>query len=303
MIPGEYLNIFKYLIIIYIFLIPKFNININNIILKILLISLIIYIIKIDIILGALLMFGLLLNIHYINNIHNKIELYENAEKIPKIIYFCNKNISEKDLLSANNWKVLNPEYEIKLYDDEMIGNYLLLEYGQLYKNIFNFIQDGPIKADFWRLCILYKTGGVYSDIDNLPLVPLSSFIDKDVDFVTCSSYINYSFNPNFIMSTKNNIILKNCIDWYINKYNNKDKYEYWEWSIMNNFTHTLHLENYTKNWGIYNLDNMKIQIIEECPGMIDGEYDKGDSHNIYNNIRVFNNRQPGWNHELHKFD
>ena len=120
----------------------------------------------------------------------------------PKVIYLCNKTIGAKDILSSNNWKKLNPEYEIKLYDDEMIQLFLLEQYGYFYKNIFDYLKDGPIKSDFWRLCILYKKGGIYSDIDNVPLVKLSDFIENDVDFVTCSTYWRFNFNPNFIIST-----------------------------------------------------------------------------------------------------
>ena len=215
----------------------------------------------------------------------------------PKIIYFCNKQICEKDIILSNNWKKLNPEYEIKLYDDEMIKFFLLNEFDKLHENIFDFLKDGPIKADFWRICILYKYGGIYSDIDNIPLVKLSEFIEKDVEFVTCSSYWIYKFNPNFIISTKNNIILKKCIDWYVNKYIKKTKYDYWGWSIMNCFTQNLYLEKYNKKSGIYYLDNLKIQILEECCG--NGHY---DAHNIYNNKRIFNNRNPNWDASLHKF-
>lgn len=216
----------------------------------------------------------------------------------PKIIYFCNKKNCEKSLISTNAWKKLNPEYEIKLYDDEMIQLFLLEEYEELYKNIFDYLSDGPIKADFWRLCILYKKGGVYSDIDNVPLVKLSEFIESDIDFVTCSSYWHYNFNPNFIISDKENIILKNCIDWYVNKYNNKDRYDYWDWSVMNSFNQTLHIENYNKECGVYQLYNMKIQIIKECQGS--WHY---DDHNIYNGTRVFNNRSCEWNHNSHSFN
>jgi len=216
----------------------------------------------------------------------------------PKVIYFCNKIITENDILSSNNWKKLNPEYEIKLYDDEMIKSFLLEEYGELFKNIFEFLKDGPIKADFWRICILYKNGGIYSDIDNMPLIKLSGFIEKNIDFATCSSYWRYNYNPNFIISKKDNIILKSCICWYVNKYMNKHKYDYWDWSIMNAFTQTLHLEKYKKEYGVYKLNDMRVQIIKEVKGR-----NHQDDHNIYNNIRVFNNRQQNWNSTSHKFN
>jgi hypothetical protein len=131
-----------------------------------------------------------------------------------------------------------------------------------------------------------------------MPLIKLSGFIEKNIDFATCSSYWRYNYNPNFIISKKDNIILKRCIDWYVNKYNNKHKYDYWDWSIMNAFTQTLHLENYIKECGVYKINDMRVQIIKEVKGK--NHY---DDHNIYNNIRVFNNRQQNWNSTSHKFN
>ena len=218
---------------------------------------------------------------------------------IPKTIYFCNKTLFKMEEYS-NNWKILNPEYEIVLYDDKMCEKFLLEEYSEIHKNIFIFLIDGPIKADFWRICILNKYGGVYSDIDNEPLIPLKDFIEKDIDFATCTTYCKFmelNYNPNFIISKKNNIILEKCIDWYINNYLNNKPYEYWNWSIMRVFTDVLHLNNDYKHDGIFYSENLKIQIIKECPGR--HHY---DAHNIYNKQRVFNNRYSSWDHINHCF-
>lgn len=215
-----------------------------------------------------------------------------------KIIYLCNKTIGENEKKTANMWKTLNPEYEVKIYDDTMIRTFLLESYEQLYLDIFDYLKDGPIKADFWRICILYKNGGIYTDIDNVPLIKLDDFIELDIDFATCSSYSKFNYNPNFIISSKENIILKKNIDWYINKYINKEKYDYWNWSIMLSFSQNLHIKNYKKKDGIYYFENgMKIQIIKECRGK--HHY---DAHNIYNLKRVFNNRCINWDSRLHKF-
>ena len=172
-------------------------------------------------------------NINY-SNLFNT----EYNTNIPKVIYICHKKL-DKIKIYSQKWKELNPEYEIKLYDDELCQQFLLTEYSQLYLDIFNFIPDGPIKADFWRVCIIYKYGGLYVDADINPLVPLSEYIENNDDFVTClsatvSSYITgYQFNPHFILSKKNNYILKYCIDKYIDLYtNHKKSYSYWGWSI-----------------------------------------------------------------------
>ena len=96
---------------------------------------------------------------------------------IPKVIYMCDKELSFIEKYSEN-WKNLNPDYEIKLYNDKMCEDFLREEFSELHSDIFKYIKDGPIKADFWRVCVLYKDGGVYSDIDIEPLIPLSKFIN-----------------------------------------------------------------------------------------------------------------------------
>jgi mannosyltransferase OCH1-like enzyme len=167
---------------------------------------------------------------------------------IPKNIYICFKSL-DKIKIYSNNWKKLNPDYEIKLYDDELCKEFLLKEYSQLHLDVFNFIPDGPIKADFWRVCIINKYGGLYVDADIEPLIPLNKYIDNDDDFATCIS-VNFKngekqwqLNPHFILSNKNNTVLQNCIDKYIEMYTNKMKYNYWEWSICS----IMYIEGVTK--------------------------------------------------------
>lgn len=216
---------------------------------------------------------------------------------IPKTIYFCNKTYAKMDKM-VHKWQKLNPEYAVELYDDKRCAEFLLTNFGKLFVDIFNFLVDGPIKADFWRLTILYINGGVYSDIDNEPLVPIASFLADDVDFVTCSSYINYQFNPNFIVAPKGSPILKKCIDWYVRNYLAKKTYAYWKWSIMQAMTDTCQLKLYNKLEGIYDCDDaLKVQIIQECRGK--NHY---DDHNLWKGIRIFNNRVTNWNHINHSF-
>ena len=185
---------------------------------------------------------------------------------IPKVIYMCHKNL-DKIKIYSQNWKKLNPNYEIKLYDDEMCKKFLLEEYSQLYLDIFNYLEDGPIKADFWRVCILYKYGGLYADADIEPLVSLSKYIDDNDEFVTCISmnfnenFLEFQFNPHFIICNKDNKILEDSINRYIKKYNEKHIYEYWDWSICKQF-----IINGVKDKKsqIINIDNIKYKFLYE---------------------------------------
>jgi hypothetical protein len=224
---------------------------------------------------------------------------YRYNKSIPKTIYICNKTL-DKSEQSTNLWKTLNPDYNIQVYDDSMCKDFLLNIYGKLYLDIFNYLIDGPIKADFWRICILYKYGGVYSDIDIVPLVPISSFLDPSIQLLTCSSYYPKDmYNPHLIISTANNIILKRCIDVYINKFNNKMAYSYWDWSIVKVFNDVVLLNNYYKDEGIYVLknSNMKVQIIKE-----QSNENKYDFYNVYNKVIILKNRSKLWNYKIHSF-
>lgn len=212
---------------------------------------------------------------------------------IPKVIYMCYKNL-DKIIIYSKNWKILNPDYEIKLYDDELCKKFLLDEYSQLHLDIFNFLQDGPIKADFWRVCILNKYGGLYVDADIKPLVPLNTFIQDDDDFVTCISTnfrknrLQFQLNPHFILCYKNNSILENCINSYIKHYNDNIPYKYWNWSIC-------------KFLIIEGIIEKKSQIIYINGKKFKFLYEKSDYNSCeYNNEIVLNNRYDNYiNHHF----
>ena len=246
------------------------------------------------------------------------------SNKIPKNIYLCYKTKNIPDYIIPN-WEKLNPNYTVKLYDNTDCIKFLQDEYGEEYVDIFNYMKDGPIKADLWRVCILYKYGGVYCDIDVEPLVPFIDYMEDDIDFLTCISMAKNELNPHIIMTIPNNIILKQCIDKYIEKYRNKIPYEYWEYSIvyiMASCINDNYNQNYNQNYkdnnnnifkyiynflfgnkkylnneGIYTLYNMKCQFIKE----IDAK-NLSDIYCMYNNTKILNNRYKEYSPHNHGF-
>ena len=182
---------------------------------------------------------------------------------IPKDIYICHKNLDDIEQYS-NKWKLLNPDMNVHLYDDNLCIQFLLENFPPIYANIFNFIKDGPIKSDFWRLCILYINGRCYVDADIEPFVPLSRYITFDEYFVTCLSCFNNSYNPHFIMCEKHNKIIGKCIDQYIHFYLSRKIYSYNNWSIVHIFNNILKFKINNNISGEYIINGKKLKFLKE---------------------------------------
>ena len=211
---------------------------------------------------------------------------------IPKIIYMCHRTLDDITYYSKN-WLKLNPDFEIKLYDDKLCREFFKKEYPTgLHLKIFDFLQDGPIKADFWRVCVLFKYGGYYVDADIEPKKPISSFVDEDDYFITCTSGgFNEKINPHFIGCPANNMVIKTAIDTYIEMWSNPEKkYSYWGWSIVHILKIPFRFRRRTK---VKNHNGKKYKFIMERRNMQECEY-KG--------IVVFNNRYKNYkNHDFEK--
>ena len=195
-----------------------------------------------------------------------------------------------------NRWKYFNPTYDVHLFDDETCKQFLETHFGSLHREIFEFIKDGPIKSDFWRLCIVYELGGIYVDCDIELLTPLDKFIDPKSDIVTVisSNFIDtnseWAFNPHLLAARPKDSDIKRCIDRYIDLYNNKHPYDYWQWSICRLFTipHT----SITKDTNILNINSKQYQFLHE----------QEFNHSTYENVRVLNNRYENYDGTRHEF-
>ncbi len=239
-------------------------------------------------------------------------EHFDLNQNIPKVIYLTYKT---KDIPSSviNKFKEVYPDYEIKIYDNNDCINFLNKEFGQEYVDIFNYIKDGPIKADFWRVCILYKYGGIYSDVDIVPNINIEEILDSDTTFLTCISKQRNNTNPHFIISIPNHKILKICIDTYLDYYRNKKPYSYWEWSItkiMKNAIYKVFNKYINKDGVYYDKDNNKYQFLKETskftikdlfPFLEDGHnYGKNGEYCKYKNKNILYIKNDNYAH--HQF-
>ena len=148
-------------------------------------------------------------------------------KQIPKKIHLSWK---DKNVLNSNyqlikkgakNLEILNPEWDIQVYDDEDINRTLRDSIG--LEN-WNLIKDRKIteKTDLWRLIKTYKEGGLYVDIDRYIDTPLSEII-KEKTSIVLPTFQDVDFSQDFILTCAQNPIIGQAIAKNIN-YRKKGK-------------------------------------------------------------------------------
>jgi mannosyltransferase OCH1-like enzyme len=149
-----------------------------------------------------------------INTLNKKYiyQTYIDKKKIPNKVYI--------------NKKKYCPEYEHIVFDDNDCKNFLLENYGREYVNIFNRLNVGAHKADFFRYCLLYIKGGVYMDIKMELIMPLDKLIkDKKIMYTNICASKKCIYQA-FIYSPPRNPIFLDLIE-HIKRTCNNDKKDY----------------------------------------------------------------------------
>ena len=162
----------------------------------------------------------------FYNNVKKLYLNYEN-KLVPKIIHFIwiGSIIPNKYIDNLNSYVVNNPHYTINLWVDR---NYEFPINGVKIINInsidiinnheLNLVENYGAKADILRLEILYKYGGIYSDIDSRSLKGFDKKFLKDT-----VTYIESGWNNlqnAFLCFSKENIFIRYCIECLPYSYN-----------------------------------------------------------------------------------
>lgn len=116
-------------------------------------------------------------------------------------------------------WKNSNPNLKFQFMDDHECSEFILKHFGQeVHQKYLSFPQN-IMRADFWRVAIVYVYGGYYSDIDVECNVDISTLIHNfnNVDCVLIKEHNNIS---NFFFGfTPKHPILKNTLDMMLDNF------------------------------------------------------------------------------------
>ena len=248
------------------------------------------------------------------NNIKN--DCNEIKNDIPKKIFITNKSLDDIPKNIFENIKNINKNYEIYFFDDEDCYNFLNNFFNKDYAILFKNIKQGPIKSDFWRLCVLYVFGGIYFDIDIKHIEKIDNIIENNLYFSSVLSASDDHIFQAFIACTAKNNIIKECINYFINKNIKRisinNNIQYWgENGLTGTWDMYYILKNKINNIkeGYYFINNNKIKILKEYKiGSIDNiineptNIDKCTYGVKFNDRFLFKSRMDEYDSVEHKF-
>ncbi len=79
----------------------------------------------------------------------------------------------------------LNPDYQHVFLTDEDCAQFMYREFPGRVSAAYDKLIPGAYKSDLWRMCYLYKYGGVYLDLNKTLLKPFRFVINGNYDLVT----------------------------------------------------------------------------------------------------------------------
>jgi mannosyltransferase OCH1-like enzyme len=144
---------------------------------------------------------------------------------IPLIIHRAHNNrYTHQKMFKAchQKWIELNPKYQVIWCTDRQ-RDLFMKDFNKRVYNAYKLIKPGAFKADIWRLCVLYKYGGIYVDAYTTPVKDMSYImkylLPQEHNFISvldCKE-AGGGVHNGFIISSPRHPFLKQCIDDIVN--------------------------------------------------------------------------------------
>jgi len=101
---------------------------------------------------------------------------------IPKKIYQTHKdyNLSSNLKSLIHNMVSLNPEFEYTFMDNDECFKFIEENFDKDFFEMYKNLPLDIMRADVWRVAVIYVNGGIYCDTDVLFYKPISPLIENE---------------------------------------------------------------------------------------------------------------------------
>ena len=117
------------------------------------------------------------------------------------------------------SWSV-NDGWERFFKNDKEINKFIRVNFPRLFR-VYRTLPFGVMKADIWRYCVIYKHGGLYTDLDTSCVKKLDDWIPKDAQFVVSGEKHTELFCQWTFYAAPNCYIMKRMVNFLFKRLNN----------------------------------------------------------------------------------
>lgn len=133
--------------------------------------------------------------------------------KIPNILWqtWKSKVLPNSIKVQSDSWKTYNPQFQFEFMDNTECSDFILEHFGQEVHKLYTSLPQPIMRADFWRLAVVYIYGGYYSDLDIVVNKNIERFINPNVEAVFIREINNIS--NYFFGAIPKHPVIKTAID------------------------------------------------------------------------------------------
>lgn len=132
---------------------------------------------------------------------------------IPSILWQTAKTVDDCNTRLIKTWVLKNPSLDYRFMDDNACKNFIRDNFSDEVFVVYNSLPLGIMRADMWRLAVMYVHGGIYADTDTECIKCIDELL-KDKDTVICHEHETGSFISNYFFAAKpKHQLFKDAID------------------------------------------------------------------------------------------
>jgi hypothetical protein len=145
----------------------------------------------------------------------------EQNQKIPKLIWQTAKDYPHYQSHNLiKSWINKNLDYQWLFMDDNRCNQFIGDNFNQEFYTMYKLLPFGVMKADVWRVAVVYCYGGVYVDTDCECNVPIDTWLNADDELIVGVEVENGALMNFICASTPKNPALLCVLNQFVELYN-----------------------------------------------------------------------------------
>lgn len=143
---------------------------------------------------------------------------------IPHILWQTAQTIED---ITANphrafvkSWMVANPTFDSRFMDDNDCRNFIKDNFSDEVFSVYNALPLGIMRADMWRIAVVYVNGGIYADTDVFCMKSIAPLLSNK-DLILCHEHHDTELVSNFFFAaTPKHPVLKEVLELMVTSFN-----------------------------------------------------------------------------------